>query len=58
MLLGAIRLVFLLCPIFVDYATFESALSGLFFAVLLSAVYGYSEGDRAVRDWRYEQRDE
>lgn len=33
-------------------ASFESAVMGLGFAVFMSAIYGASEGDSAVRDWR------
>jgi hypothetical protein len=33
-------------------ATFESAVFGLLFAVACSAIYGYSEGDKAIREWR------
>jgi hypothetical protein len=48
---------FLIAGLFVDtsYATFESALFGLAFADFCSTIYGYSEGDGAVRDWRNNQ---
>jgi hypothetical protein len=45
---------FLIVPWFADASAvnFESAMSGLFFAALCASVYGYSEGDAAVRDCR------
>jgi hypothetical protein len=46
--------VLLVVPWFADtsFVSFGSAMGGLFFAVLCSVVYGYSEGDAAVRHWR------
>ena len=51
--------IFLIAPLFADttYAYFGSVQLGLLFAVVVSVVYGYSEGDRAVRDWREHQSD-
>jgi hypothetical protein len=51
--------VFLVLPLFTDTssASFGSALLGLLFAVIVSAIYGHSEGESAVREWRYQQEE-
>ncbi len=45
---------FLLFALFADVssASFESAMFGNAFALLASAIFGYSAGEKAVRDWR------
>ncbi|MGH6661157.1 MAG: hypothetical protein ACREB6_06435 [Rhodospirillales bacterium] len=48
---------FIILPLFADTssASFGSAIGGLLIAVVFSLIYGYSEGEDAVREWRYEQ---
>jgi len=49
--------VFLITPLFIDSssASFETAVIGLLFAVLVSAVYGASEGDVSARNSRTDE---
>ncbi len=53
-MMAALSAVFLIAPLFSDTssASFESAVIGLGFAVFMSALYGVSEGESAVRGWR------
>ncbi len=46
--------VFLIGSLIADTSSagFGSARVGLLFAVVASGIYGYSEGDSAVREWR------
>ena len=48
---------FIILPLFADTSSayFGSAILGLLFAVVVSVIYGYSEGEVAVREWRYQQ---
>ncbi len=58
-LLAVFVLAFLVLTLFADTssASFGTAMTGLAFAVLCSAVYGTSRGEEAVRDWRNAQSD-
>jgi hypothetical protein len=49
--------VFIIGPLIADTSStsFESAVFGLLFAVVCSGIYGFSEGESAVRAWRNKQ---
>lgn len=56
----AVAVVVLVIAAFVadtQYANFFSAVTGITFAAILSAIYGYSEGEEAVRRWREQKED-
>jgi hypothetical protein len=47
--------IFYVClSVFADtsLASFESAIIGLVFAMIVSAIWGYDKGESAIREWR------